>query len=120
MNALKREIYEEVGLQITSASKLVYVTDFPRFSQCALKHYVSLVYPVLEVAGQVRLADEHDDYAFLSPVEIVSFSIRTTPVTTEILEQLSHGEVFARVITTNTTPPEEDQLLLFAEMSLMK
>lgn len=82
LDALKREVKEEIGHNIENAPKLLAAQDI--FVQAKDFHVVRLTYFVEENVGKIQLSDEHDEYTWVDAAEIESLS--TEPYLAEVLK----------------------------------
>ena len=78
---LKREVREETGLEIIGKVKLLDAQDIIR----PAKHIVRLTY-VGHADGEVTISDEHTEYKWLSPEELMKIE-PVDPILKEVLEK---------------------------------
>ena len=81
MDALRREIQEETGLQFESAPRLLAAQDI--FASHMDLHVVRLTY-LIEGAGNANLSDEHQEAKWMSIDEVLAAS--PDPYIREVLE----------------------------------
>lgn len=84
IEALKREIREEIGVSIKSVPKLLAAQDI--FVEPKDLHVVRLVYIVEEAISKITLSDEHDVYRWVDQADLNS--IKAEPKLAEILQSL--------------------------------
>ncbi len=65
---LKREVMEETGLEIKNEIKLIYAQDI--LNKYKDTHVIRLTY-VGFADGEVKLSEEHSEYKWLTPEEIL-------------------------------------------------
>ena len=80
---LKREVKEETGLEIIGEQKLIAAQDILRPN----KHIVRLTY-IGEGNGEVKLSDEHTEYKWLAPSEVIKLE-PIDPILKEVLNKLT-------------------------------
>lgn len=71
LDALKREIMEECGLEVEIDPRPVYAYQATRMGE----PMILMIYRADHIAGTVEISSEHDDYAWLTPSE---FAERTS------------------------------------------
>ena len=81
LDALKREIKEEIGLSIDSAEKLSYINE-------NTIHFYKARLPNQEI----NLSDEHSDYRLITAEDINKLSKKFQPAIKEVLEQWQTSE----------------------------
>lgn len=80
--ALKREVMEEIGVDLTSSPQLITAQDiFPANKEL---HVVRLTYIVDQSVAAITLSDEHSEYGYFTYDEIKALSI--DPLIPEALE----------------------------------
>lgn len=84
LDALHREVEEEIGHIITTAPKLMASQDI--FVESKNLHVVRLTYTMTQDIPTIKLSSEHDDYRWINKTEIKS--INTEPYLTEVLNNL--------------------------------
>lgn len=84
LDALKREIKEEIGHSMTTTPKLIASQDI--FVETKNLHVVRLTYTVKEDIPNIHLSDEHDDYRWIDETEIQR--VNTEPYLAEVLNNL--------------------------------
>lgn len=71
LEAIKREITEECGLEVVVDSRPVQAYSSRRKND----PMILIIYRARYLSGEVKMSDEHDDYAWLTPDE---FAARST------------------------------------------
>jgi 8-oxo-dGTP diphosphatase len=69
LDALKREVNEETGMELVSADKLLAAQDI--FAEDKDLHVVRLTF-IGKATGVVSLSDEHDDHRWMTHDEILA------------------------------------------------
>ena len=84
LDALTREIQEEIDHRLTSTPKLIASQDI--FVEAQDLHVVRLTYLLNEDIAEVHLSDEHTEYQWVEAKDLSS--IPTEPYITEVLRSL--------------------------------
>lgn len=84
IDALKREIREEIGHDITSLPMLIKAQDI--FVASKDLHVVRLTYVIEEDIPDIRLSDEHETHQWVSANDISS--VNAEPYLSEVLKSL--------------------------------
>ncbi|MEO5949790.1 MAG: NUDIX domain-containing protein [Candidatus Saccharimonas sp.] len=84
LDALTREIEEEIGHSITTTPELIASQDI--FVESEDLHVVRLTYMVKEDISNINLSSEHDSYQWVDKVEIKNMN--TEPYLAQVLNNL--------------------------------
>ena len=82
--ALKREVYEEVGHEIQSTPMLIAAQDI--FVPSKELHVVRLTYTLKEDIDNIALSDEHEEYVWVHESQLET--VNAEPYLAEVLMQL--------------------------------
>jgi mutator protein MutT len=84
LEALRREVKEEVGHDMQSAPKLIAAQDIFVYSKDL--HVVRLTYVLEENVSDIMLSDEHDEHIWVNQTELET--VQAEPYLAEVLTNL--------------------------------
>jgi len=75
-HALEREVLEETGLVVIPINRVVYyesqITSMKKYSGLP---YIVLIGLAKKIGGEVKLSEEHSDYAWVKPKKALTYNL---------------------------------------------
>lgn len=67
---LRREVMEETGITKLEVGKIIHVDEWYSKPEGELKHIVALFFLTKVISSNVKLSDEHQEYAWITVTEL--------------------------------------------------